>query len=96
MSVDLIDRQALLEQYGGNLFTAQIDYAQGCRDIIEDIKNAPTVDAVEVVRCKDCKYLGDFSHSIIFENGKIDVFHCIEGKWDVKLDDYCSKGVRNE
>lgn len=24
-----------------------------------DIKNLPAVDAVEVVRCKDCKYRGD-------------------------------------
>lgn len=23
---------------------------------IDDIKNAPTIDAVPVVRCKDCKY----------------------------------------
>ena len=23
----------------------------------EDLKNLPTADAVEVVRCKDCKYL---------------------------------------
>ena len=26
------------------------------RDTIQRIDNAPTVDAVEVVRCKDCKY----------------------------------------
>lgn len=26
------------------------------RDVNKSIKNAPTVDAVEVVRCKDCKH----------------------------------------
>ena len=32
---------------------------------VEDIlTNAPTVDAVEVLRCRDCKYLGD-------EDGKL-------------------------
>ena len=25
----------------------------------DDIENAPTVDAVEVVRCKDCKWFAD-------------------------------------
>ena len=26
------------------------------KDVIEAIKNEPTVDAVEVVRCRDCKH----------------------------------------
>ena len=25
-------------------------------DVLEQIMNTPTIDAVEVVRCKDCKY----------------------------------------
>lgn len=30
----------------------------GCdlADVIDDIEDAPTVDAVEVVRCRDCEY----------------------------------------
>lgn len=40
----LIDADALLSQYTGDIFTAQIDYAQGMRDVIEDIKNAPTIE----------------------------------------------------
>ena len=31
-------------------------YADGWNSVIEIIENAPTVDAVEVVRCKDCKH----------------------------------------
>lgn len=31
------------------------EYALGWNSAIEIIKNAPTVDVVEVVRCKDCK-----------------------------------------
>ena len=31
-------------------------YADGWNSAIEIIENAPTVDAVEVVRCKDCKH----------------------------------------
>ena len=38
-------------------------------DICGIIEDAPTIDAVEVVRCKDCKY----AHTITFENG----VHCL-------------------
>lgn len=31
-------------------------YERGWEDALENLKNAPTVDAVPVVRCKDCKY----------------------------------------
>lgn len=43
-----IDAEKLIEQYKGNILTAQTDYAQGCRDIIEDINNAPAADVQEV------------------------------------------------
>lgn len=42
---DLIERQATIEAVGLNTWA-------GSR-----ISQLPTVDAVEVVRCKDCKYL---------------------------------------
>lgn len=42
----LIDADALLSKYKGNILTAQIDYAQGVRDVMDDIRNEPTVDAV--------------------------------------------------
>lgn len=42
----IIDADALLNNYKGNILTAQTDYAQGARDIMDDIRNAPTVDAV--------------------------------------------------
>ena len=50
---DLIDRATLLEKK-----TCLWDDALGwteCVDI-DDIESAPTVDAVEVVRCKDCRH----------------------------------------
>lgn len=44
----LIDADALLDKYilnrdKSNILTAQTDYAQGARDIIEDIIDAPTI-----------------------------------------------------
>lgn len=62
-------------------------------EIIEDlcIKDAPTVDAVEVVRCKDCENWDGEEHwcSIRDSYG-----------WDYKPNDFCSygdkKGTDNE
>lgn len=45
----LIDANALIKE-------ANADGAYGYVDA-KQIADAPTVDAVEVVRCKDCKYL---------------------------------------
>lgn len=39
----LIDADALLSQYKGNIWTAQIDYAEGLRDVAKDIADAPTI-----------------------------------------------------
>ena len=48
-----IDADALIAQYKGDVLTAQVDYAEGVRDVIEDIKTAPSID---IVRCQDCKH----------------------------------------
>ena len=39
----LIDADALLSQYKGNIWTAKTDYAEGLRDVIADVKAAPTI-----------------------------------------------------
>ena len=43
----LIDADKLLSQYKGNIWTAQTDYAEGLRDVANDIKQAPTVIEAE-------------------------------------------------
>lgn len=71
----LIDGDKLERQeYWGN---------ERCFDYVdaEDIDNAPTVDAVPVVRCKDCKH--EFGGSCI-----------ICGFQKRKPDDFCSYGER--
>lgn len=54
------------------------------------IDNAPTIDAVPVVRCKDCRYYQD-------NNGGYPNADC---KWckdeTPDANDYCSCGERNE
>jgi hypothetical protein len=47
----LIDANALIKE-------ANKEGAYGYVDALQ-IANAPTIDAVEVVRCKDCKYWGN-------------------------------------
>lgn len=48
------------------------------------INEAPTIDAVEVIRCKDCKHF-DGSYPM-----------CCRFEEDVKPDDYCSFGEKRE
>lgn len=54
----LIDADALIEELEADAeqiedsISKMVHYA-----IIKDIEDMPTIDAVEVVRCKDCKWL---------------------------------------
>ena len=57
----MIDADALREFVEGRYtITWGHDYDGGikdaCIDILNFIDNAPPIDAVQVVRCKDCKY----------------------------------------
>ena len=56
--LDLIDRQALgIGRCNPDAFPVQNrGYCAGWNGVINLIVQAPTVDAVEVVRCKDCKW----------------------------------------
>lgn len=61
--------------------------------IIEQINEAPTVDAVEVVRCKDCKHWNS-------ETGFCNMnshFSMYGLDWDMfNDDDFCSYGERKD
>ena len=70
-------------------FCAECDHSIKCEDCDIDYHFehlAPTVDAVEVVRCKDCRW---------FEN---DGYHtnCQIMRFCVEAEDYCSRGERRE
>ncbi len=53
---------------------------------LEDIENAPTVDAVSVVRCKECKWYSD-----MWGCTEHDEVHLVTNP-----DDFCSIGERSE
>lgn len=62
--------------------------------VLESIDQTPTVDAVPVVRCKDCKHGGLF---VIEDNAPF--FACYKSKPDVKpvkRDWFCADGVRKD
>ena len=72
-----------------------IEYSES--DIGYMIRRQPTVDAVEVVRCKDCKHYKEFRTK---RNKQIMRLCCRMGKNDmeysVKPDDFCSYGERSD
>ena len=84
---DLIERDALLDKMEGRykFSSGQAHKAYGIA--IDDICDAPAVDAVPVVRCKDCRY---FSAE--------DMPSCTSayGMTDPEQDDFCSYGERRK
>lgn len=54
-----------------------------------EINNAPTVDAVPVVRCKDCKYAYFISRNLMYECGRLEDRLMFS-------DDFCSYGEKRE
>ena len=88
----LIDADALEDVLvnHGFCYCNESDYSDGVASGFllarDDVKNAPTIDAVEVVRCKDCKhYDGSYSYPI-----------CCRWEETIKPDDYCSYGEKME
>lgn len=59
-------------------------------EVEQAIKEAPTVDAVEVVRCKDCKHFGGHGacHCHAADENGTPIF--------VREDDFCSYGERKD
>lgn len=68
-----------------------------CEKVICDVKEIPTIDAVPVVRCKDCKFYRKFRTKrykqlirLCYRMGKHDM------EYPVNPDDFCSYGQRKE
>lgn len=74
----LIDADVLKE----NMFFHEIDNVSYAEE--KDIDNTPTVDAVQVVRCKDCKWHLNNTHTctMFYFCGSYtrDDFYCADGK----------------
>ena len=87
--MSLINREALLsfEKMDADL-CATCGEHHTAEDVIMMIKTAPTVDAVPVVRCKDCKHY-EIHKPKVLEN-------CERNGYIIpmKPDDFCSCGER--
>lgn len=65
------------------------DYAYGLREAAHMIEEAPAVDAVEVVRCKEC---GHFEKMACLPRGG----YCNANDQPFPADGFCSRGVRKD
>lgn len=69
-----------------------------CKAIISRIDEMPTVDAVPVIRCKDCKRLGVANMKDKY--GQPNPVPCCRRNGHIRLgikpDDYCSRAERKE
>ena len=92
----LIDANALIEE-------ANAEGAYGYVDA-KQIADAPTVDAVEVIRCRECMYWGDQDGKL--KNSDGDLFarckihnYLIDGRhtgWCPTENDFCAYGERKD
>lgn len=78
----LIDADALEDQFG----ISDEDLLA-----LDEIRHAPTVDAVVVTRCKDCKYA--YTNSFSASSGEA---LCTLSGQPMQQDDFCSYGERRE
>lgn len=89
-----IDREALLEwieAVDGCLADGTVEAPTLYAQMITDIKQFPTADVVEVVRCKDCAYYRDETSCCLNP-------HCVVYYYGhrVREDHYCSYGERRK
>lgn len=97
----LIDADELTKEF--EWLESQANDKDRVKDAMQRIKKAPTVDAVEVVRCKDCENCEVRQEQIIIgEVGKrYPIYYCHHWDYDpgmspnqVEEDDFCSYGER--
>jgi hypothetical protein len=78
----LIKANALKERIR-EVYTVADDEESGMEQIVDE---QPTVDAVEVVRCKNCRFL----HAVLVSSPHL--YYCRYNHKTVDEMDYCSKG----
>lgn len=84
----LIDADALFKALGFAEPCSECDHALGCfcvdptwNDVCGAMGDAPTVDAVPVVRCRDCRYFaGEFMYCAFNILVPFDYFFCLHGR----------------
>lgn len=93
----LIDADALIEKFNESVDMAEclVDkrtaerFATFCA-LADAVEQMPTVDAVPVIRCKDCRYLAE---ATVNSNG---FTICSVSDMEITPTDYCSYAERKE
>lgn len=95
----LIDADRLSDSIYDNVSTPYEEAVAAKEDCLREIENAPTVDAVPVVYCKDCKYADTERKNAIEKRYADSILFCrnfnlcnneLLAMWPV---DFCSYGV---
>ena len=92
-SATLIDKDELLATLEQDINVSvtgeeNMEAVRRClQEILDDVKESPVVDAVEVIRCKDCKYYTGYE----CQRSKVSNIRVITNE-----DDYCSRAERKE
>ena len=87
--MELIDRRRLVSDFWKGVEDCSILSYEDTDDLME---NAPTVDAVEVVRCKNCKI--SFYNPLFSDDGSQLICRKRANNHIVNEDGYCSYGER--
>lgn len=88
----LIDADAIIDFIDMGHTRNPLETCFSERDVVDMLESAPTVDAVEVVRCKDCKHYKPQKKSAHWENRANYCNRVVTIK--VQPDDFCSYGER--
>ena len=100
----LIDAYALMKTVFNDVVLVDGEVKGVGLILAETVDKAPTIDAVPVVRCRECKYWGDEdgklqdSDGVLFARCKIHNY-LLDGRhtgWCPTENDFCSYGERKE
>lgn len=102
MNDDLISREAVLKEICLDCHKPFPQYpVHGCPDpcyTYGGVSNLPAVDAVEVVRCKDCKHYSEYefgiSHTPTLACVDVDKNGVVKFAVATPPDHFCAKGER--
>lgn len=91
----LIDADILYDKAEERYKNAPTPFRLIYRGFVDDVADAQTVDAIPVVRCKDCKYynrnLGEEKKTCIY---LAYATHALEEECVVGEDDFCSRAEK--